>query len=78
MYGLLEAHFKVEEQNMKAFREDVLSLRTDFKDGIEKMKLVFVQKVEFEPVQKLVYGAVRLSLSTVLLATLALVIIKAT
>lgn len=58
----------------QADRDNKLSTAVN---DIQWIKLNMVTKAEFDPVKKVVYGAVGLILTFVLMALLALVIVKA-
>ena len=56
--------------------KDVGEIKTALKDFIEKADTVYVNKLEFEPIKKVVYGMIGLILSGVLLAVIAFVLNK--
>jgi hypothetical protein len=57
-----------------AIRSDLQLIRADIK-RLEMLQPDYVTRPEFTPVQKIVFGAVGLALSTLLLAVIGLVVV---
>lgn len=73
---MLETLYRIDERTMN-LSKDFTGLKEDFTGLKETVENGYLQRAEFEPVKKLVYGLVTMILSTVMLALLALVVREA-
>ena len=63
-------------ERLARIEENVINISQGMMQMNEKLGKQYVRREEFEPVKKIVYGAVKIVLGVVLAALLVLVIIK--
>jgi len=74
--GQVAIDIAVMANKMDNIQCDVASVKTDIKDIKESMEADYISRVEFNPIQKIVYGMVGLVLLAVLGALVSLVVLK--
>lgn len=68
--------YNQQDLDIANFKKDIEYIKLELQNITEKLEKNYVERTEFEPIKRLVYGVVSLILTSVIIALLALVIIK--
>lgn len=74
--AMRETRAQLMEQTMCEIKKDIAEIKQDVKDLINSLDGKYVSRIEFKPVQSVVYGMVGFILLAVLGAIVSLIIVK--